>query len=123
MEIAKMKERLPLARLMMRMNAAPPARDFIGALRAAQGKTGKPGLIAEVKKASPSRGVIQPNFDPVRVSCSPSAVSFYMLFPPVCCLLHSKGTSVRNGEARPNTIVCISALTGVSGGIADCTSL
>jgi hypothetical protein len=77
-----MKERLPLARLMMRMNAAPPARDFIGALRAAQGKTGKPGLIAEVKKASPSRGVIQPNFDPVRVSCSPSAVSLYMLFFP-----------------------------------------
>lgn len=62
-----MKERLPLARLMMQLNAARPARDFIGALRGAQAKTGKPGLIAEVKKASPSRGVIQPNFDPVRV--------------------------------------------------------
>ncbi len=62
-----MKERLPLARLMMQLNAAQPARDFIGALRGAQAKIGKPGLIAEVKKASPSRGVIQPNFDPVRV--------------------------------------------------------
>ena len=62
-----MKERLPLARLMMQLNAARPPRDFIGALQGAQAKIGKPGLIAEVKKASPSRGVIQPNFDPVKV--------------------------------------------------------
>ena len=122
-EIAKMKERLPLARLMMRMNAAPPARDFIGALREAQGKVGKPGLIAEVKKASPSRGVIQPDFDPVRVCCSPPAVSFCMLFSSMCCMLHPSGTSVRNQEARPHIVVCISALTGVSRGIADCTGL
>jgi indole-3-glycerol phosphate synthase len=39
-------------------------RDFIGALRRASGI----GLIAEVKKASPSAGVICPNFDPVRIA-------------------------------------------------------
>ncbi|KAG5020468.1 hypothetical protein JHK87_016323 [Glycine soja] len=35
-----------------------PARDFIGALKAANERTGLPGLIAEVKKVSPSRDVV-----------------------------------------------------------------
>ncbi len=62
-----MKEKQPLARLSMLIKSAPASRDFIGALRAANERIGKPGLIAEVKKASPSRGVIQPDFDPVKV--------------------------------------------------------
>lgn len=33
-----------------------PTRDFVGALRAMQKSWGQPGLIAEVKKASPRRG-------------------------------------------------------------------
>src|ERR1700761_2876128 len=41
-------------------------RDFIAALR--KPRIGKIGLIAEVKKASPSAGVICPNFDPVRIA-------------------------------------------------------
>merc|ERR1740138_1271628 len=48
--------------------AAAPTRDFIGALKEKFEKTGQPGLIAEVKKASPSKGVIQPNFDPVKIA-------------------------------------------------------
>ena len=41
-------------------------RDFISALK--NPRIGKIGLIAEVKKASPSMGVICPNFDPIRIA-------------------------------------------------------
>merc|ERR1712167_520486 len=47
---------------------APPVRSFMGALKERYEETGKPGLISEVKKASPSKGIIQPNFDPVRIA-------------------------------------------------------
>jgi len=43
-----------------------PRRDFIAALR--QPARGTVGLIAEIKKASPSTGVIRADFDPVRIA-------------------------------------------------------
>ncbi len=64
-EIQQMREKVPLRELQKQVLSAPPTLDFIGALR--QGKT-KPALIAEVKKASPSKGVIRADFDPVEIA-------------------------------------------------------
>ena len=47
---------------------APPVRDFIGALKVAYIRNGVPALIAEVKKASPVRGVLRVNFNPVSLN-------------------------------------------------------
>lgn len=66
-EIEQMREKLPLVELQKKALEAPPTRDFIAALRA--GKT-NPALIAEVKKASPSKGVFRADFDPVAIAKS-----------------------------------------------------
>ncbi|KAK3017265.1 hypothetical protein RJ639_007377 [Escallonia herrerae] len=67
-EVSKLKERRPLYTLKKALDAASPTRDFIGALKASNLRTGMPGLIAEVKKASPSRGVLREDFDPVEIA-------------------------------------------------------
>jgi indole-3-glycerol phosphate synthase len=61
-EIAERKAKMPLARLEEAARAAPSPRGFARALTEAAG-TGY-GLIAEIKKASPSKGLIRADFDP-----------------------------------------------------------
>ena len=64
-EVERMRESLSLLELRKQERNAPPAKDFLGAI--SQGKT-QPALIAEVKKASPSKGVIRKDFDPVAIA-------------------------------------------------------
>src|SRR3989442_607159 len=63
-EIAERRERIPAADLEKRLPAAPPVRDFRAALLRGRGI----GIIAEVKKASPSAGVFRADFDPVAIA-------------------------------------------------------
>src|SRR5579885_3586557 len=62
-EIARRKQAVPPAEIERRAAAAPPTRGFVAALRKTAAAN-KPALIAEIKKASPSRGLIRPEFDP-----------------------------------------------------------
>ena len=64
-EITQMHRNLPLAELQDRVSNAPSPRDFPLAL---QQSSSQPSLIAEVKKASPSKGIIRADFDPVEIA-------------------------------------------------------
>jgi len=60
-ELVRTKEANPIRRLIERASAAPPPHDLPSALR----KAGTVNVIAEVKRASPSRGEIHAGADPV----------------------------------------------------------
>jgi indole-3-glycerol phosphate synthase len=71
-EIAQALAACPLAAMRERASASSPVRDFAGALRA-RIDAGQAAVIAEIKKASPSKGVLREDFDPPAIAASYAA--------------------------------------------------
>ncbi len=68
-ELPRRLQSLPMEAMQEKAAAAPPSRDFISALRAVPGVA----LIAEVKRASPSKGLLRRDFDPVELALAYAA--------------------------------------------------
>jgi len=68
-EVEEARRRIPRAQIERIAREASPPRGFEKALRA-KADAGKPAVIAEIKRASPSRGLIRADFDPARIAAS-----------------------------------------------------
>ncbi|MNT00908.1 Indole-3-glycerol phosphate synthase [compost metagenome] len=93
-EVAEAKKRLSFEGMRRDAESRVVTRDFVGALRA-KIAVGEAGVIAEIKKASPSKGVIRADFDPADIAQS------YMV-----------GNSNNKAKIHGNaTAACLSVLT------------
>ena len=68
-EVAAQKAAVSAEEIKRQAQAAAPARDFIGAIRAKHAQ-GLPAVIAEIKKASPSKGLIRADFRPPAIAAA-----------------------------------------------------
>lgn len=68
-EVAAARAAVAQEEIERRAAAAPPPRDFADAIRA-RIEAGRPAVIAEIKRASPSKGVIRADYDPAAIARS-----------------------------------------------------
>ena len=68
-EILERSREIPLAELAGQVATAPPVRPFVGAIRERLAQ-GHPAVIAEIKKASPSKGVLREDFQTAEIAAS-----------------------------------------------------
>jgi len=71
-EVEERRSQVSLEELKSRLADASPARGFVNALKQ-RVESGKPAVIAEIKKASPSKGVLRENFSPAEIAKSYAA--------------------------------------------------